>query len=462
MGVICYLYILQEYHLERRNSFLSKTNHKVNFINRKFLLLWIGQTISVFGDYIFDTTLTLWIATSLARGQSWAPLAVSGLLIAVAIPTLIFGPIAGVFADRWNKRLTMLRMDALRAFLIVSLLALPLFKDSVPLLGELGIIYIVVFCNTLCAQFFDPSRFTLISDIVEEAQRTRASGMSQLSSNLAIVIGPALAAPLFFAAGVYWALIVNALSFVASLLCILAIQITEPKSSKASDDKMPRGVRHFLYEFGEGLHFCLQNRSLLTVVVTALIFALGGGLSNAVFVFFVTENLHVPTPLYGMITTALGLGCILGALLATFVAGRIGSTRSFWLSMILTGIFFLILGRLTSFPVALVIEFLIGIPITTLYAMVGPIIMQVTPRRLLGRVIGVLTPGQSLFNMIAIAISGTLASTLLRGFHVVILGITFGTYDTLFTMAGFLILSGGIYAMVNLRRYALAPATDEQ
>src|SRR5215470_6836330 len=92
------------------------------FLNRNFGLLWLGQTISVIGDFVFDTTLVVWIATSLAKNQSWAPLAVSGVLFATSVPVLLIGPVAGVFVDRWNKRRTMLAMDALRILLVLALL----------------------------------------------------------------------------------------------------------------------------------------------------------------------------------------------------------------------------------------------------------------------------------------------------------------------------------------------------
>ncbi len=418
------------------------------FINRNFVLLWMGQSISVLGDYVFDTTLTLWIATLIARGQSWAPLAVSGVLLAAAIPMLIFGPLAGVFADRWDKRRTMLRMDALRAFLIAALIVLPFLKNQLSVTFQLFMIYTIVFCATLCAQFFQPSRVSLISEIVDEPQQARASGMSQVSMNLAIIIGPALAASLFFTLGIYWALLLNALSFAASYLCVLAVRIQEPAANSGTSLLEKTG---FWREFGEGLSFYRQNRIALTIGISAMLYALGGGLGNAIFVFFAIQNLHIPTALYGTITSALGVGSICGALLATFLAGRLGSVRLFWLGMISAGILFLVYSRLNSFPPALVIDFMLGIPLTTLYTVVGPIIMHITPRPLLGRVTSILSLCQSFFNMIATIMAGILASTFLRDFHTSILGIPFGTYDTLITVEGLLLLSSGIYAMFNLR-----------
>src|SRR5262249_33016569 len=90
-------------------------------INRDYALPWGGQLISTLGDFVFDTTLIVWIATQLAVGQPWAPLAVSGVLIAATAPFLLIGPLAGVFVDRWDKRWTLMTMDMARAVLILLL-----------------------------------------------------------------------------------------------------------------------------------------------------------------------------------------------------------------------------------------------------------------------------------------------------------------------------------------------------
>src|SRR5579884_1630056 len=101
-----------------------RLNHlaQVVFINRNFALLWWGQAISSIGDYAWDTALVLWVASYLVAGQSWAPLAVSGLVMAAAVPQVVVGPIAGVFVDRWDKRKTMVLMAALQAIFAVLLL----------------------------------------------------------------------------------------------------------------------------------------------------------------------------------------------------------------------------------------------------------------------------------------------------------------------------------------------------
>ena len=68
----------------------------------------------------------------------------------------------------------------------------------------------------------------------------------------------------------------------------------------------------------------------------------------------------------------------------------------------------------------------------------------------------------SLVTIVSVAIAGLLASTLLRGLHVAVLGTTFGRIDTLFTAAGIFLLLGGGYAMVNLRGVTLAKAGEDK
>src|SRR6185369_11067366 len=169
---------------------------------------------SFVGDYVFDTTLILWISTRLLPGKDYAPAAVSGVLVAVAAAIIVVGPAAGVFVDRWDKRRTMMVSDLIRALLVVALAVVAtLPKGSIPAAPTLVLIYAVVFVSTGVAQFFQPARFTILGDIVSgDAERARASGLLQSLGYTAAVIGPPLAAPLLFQTGPYWALYINAAS----------------------------------------------------------------------------------------------------------------------------------------------------------------------------------------------------------------------------------------------------------
>jgi MFS family permease len=283
--------------------------------NRNWLRLWLGQAVSITGDYIFYVTVTLWIATVIARGQPWAPAAVGGALIAVAIPALAVGPLAGVYVDRWNRR-TMMTADAARALLIAALIALPLAGRHLPADVQIGIIYAVLAAASCFTQFFSPSRMAIIGVIVDPADLPRASGLLQATASFAAIIGPPIAAPLLFVVGVQWALIANAASFAVSFLMLRGMRVTEPgKADRAAQAS-------FLEEFRAGVRFFRGSPVLITLTIGVVIATLGTGALNALMVFFLPYNLHVEAKWLGALLASLGLGSIAGALLTGQVTKR--------------------------------------------------------------------------------------------------------------------------------------------
>jgi MFS family permease len=89
-------------------------------INRNFRLLAIGQAISNMGDFVYSTTLLIWVYV-----LTHSAAAVSGVLIAQYVPVFLLGPIAGVFVDRWNRRQTMVVSDVTRAIIALLPLVVP-------------------------------------------------------------------------------------------------------------------------------------------------------------------------------------------------------------------------------------------------------------------------------------------------------------------------------------------------
>lgn len=438
---------------ENRAARTNSSRRAPILINRNYALLWSGGAISILGDFVFSTTLVLWIATSIAKGQPWAPLAVSGVLLSTTIPIVVVGPLAGVFADRWNKRFTMMRMDGMRAVLITLLLLvsgivpLPFFSAGrLPIFWQLGAIYGLVFLAGVCAQFFNPSSLSLVGMIVEEPLRARAAGLSQMTVSIAVILGPPLATALFFAVGVQAALILNALSFVASFLAVLFMRV--PGMVKEGNEEQ---VHSFLREFIAGIRFYFTSRALTALLVGGIIVLLGLGALNALDIFFVTQNLHTSARLYGFLGTANGLGSITGALLAAIFAQRIGVVRTLCFALIATGVVVVIYARLTNFVPALVVLFGVGLCAAPIDVAFVPLMLHVTPPEYVGRVMSVFSPSIQAAGVLSVALAGYLDSTLLRGFHASLLGIAIGPVDTIFTACGLLTIIGGIYTAINLR-----------
>lgn len=415
-------------------------------INREYAKLWAAGAISWVGDYVFDVTVILWIAVVLAPRESWAPAAVSGVIAAVVVATVVVSPIAGVFVDRWDGRRTMLGSDALRMILVGALVIMPLIpKGTVPMAVQLTCIYVVVFASTAISRFFTPARFAVMADVVHQEQRPRASSIDQATMSVAGMVGPPLAAPLLFATGVQWAMLVDAASFGLSFLIIYRMRIPSAVRDAAA------ARTGFWTELRAGLSALTGSRVLIVIVASAMVANFGAYLLNTLNVFFVTHNLHAKPELFGLLDTAFGLGAVAGAAFAGRAAQRFGLARTFWVGLLGTGLMVLVYSRLSAFAAGLVILLVLAMPLSAMNTVIAPIVMRTAPREVLGRVFAIMQPAIQVMSVIAIGVAGWLSSSVLRGFHTDVAGLELGTYDTILGAAGLLISGCGLYAMTALR-----------
>ena len=437
------------------------------FINRDYAFLWLGQSISFMGDMMFATTLIIWIATGLGAHQSWAPLAVSAVLMATAAPTLLVGVFAGVFVDRARKRPLMLWMDGLRAFIVAALVVasgvfpLPFIAGNrLPLVWTLGLLYGVVVLVNVGEQFFRPSAMALVQEIVPTELQARAMGFSQGSISIALIIGPSLAAPLYAVFGPEWAILIDAASYAVSFLTILAIREPRAIPTQATQaEQLTEETQRtgFWRELLAGARFYFSNRVLVTLLVAVVVAMVGASALNTLDVFFATENLHATTAMYGLLGGALGLGSIVGSIVFGFLAQRIGLARTLWMTMAAFGVLVVALSRTTEYNVALVLFGFAGVLNAALNIAAGPLMMRETPNHLMGRVMSIFQPASSLAVLAGTALVGYLAGVTLLGFHAVALGQTFGAVDTIWLGGGVLMFLSGLVIMVGLtgvdRRY---------
>lgn len=439
------------------NDYRSKTIPL--FINRNYLLLFLGHSISTFGDVVFSLTLSLWVVLSVARGQSWAPLASGGVLLSMTIPILLFGSVAGVFVDRWEKRRTMLRMDGIRILLIALILPItgiiPL-PWALPAIFKLIIIYVIVFSESTCSQFFNPSALILVGDIVPEEHRTRAIGFEQTISGLAYILGPPLATLLFFSLGVYLAVILNVISYAVSFLAISAIRLT-PAFMTQSEKK----TDSFRQEYIVGLRFIMRNRILLTIMISAFLAVIPEGAQNALGIFFYQSTLQAPLNFFGFIGAAAGIGSVLGALITALFVARLNIGYAFSIAVLFIGALMIVYARTHNLIVALICIFMTGLLVAAVNVMVGPLMLKVTPREMVGRVAATMISVLAIGSFLSIFILSFIASTILHNFHAVVLGVGFNTYDTIFALTGLFALLGGIYACYNMWKVRIPVASSQ-
>jgi MFS family permease len=418
-------------------------------VNRDFAKLWYGQAISSVGDFVFNTTLTLWIAVELGAGKSWAPAAIGGLLIAATAAIVVVGPIAGVLVDRWDRRRTMLRSETVRAVLAGLLAAIALVpQHDLPIGVWLALVYVVVFALNTAGRFFDPAQMVTISRVVPGIEnQTKAFGVANATNAVARMIGPPLAAPLLFSAGVTWALAFNAASYLVSYYAIRSIDLPPEPAVPAPADA---SKRKFWREMADGARMLVRNRVILGILVCAMVCQVGVGALNTLDVFFVTRNLHVAAKNFGFMAVAMGVGLILGSLVAPRVVRKLGPATTTTCAMLTAGAMYAIYARQTTFAAGLVMLLLFEVPVAVVGTAMEPILLAAVPRAFYARVMstfGTLNQGTLLLSM---ALSGWIASSSLHGFHGNALGVHVGPIDTILTFAALAIVLGGVVSKITI------------
>ncbi len=154
---------------------------------RPFLFLILSEFFSQFSMNIFNFILLI-VVFAIARSNS----AVSGVVIAFTFPTIIFGILAGVLVDRWNKKNVLFLTNFLRALLVV-----PLFFLS----GEIFIIYAVIFGVSILTQFFIPAETPMIPVLVKRKYLLSANAIFGMVMYSSIFLAYALSGPILVLLG---------------------------------------------------------------------------------------------------------------------------------------------------------------------------------------------------------------------------------------------------------------------
>jgi Na+/melibiose symporter-like transporter len=416
-------------------------------------LAFPAAVISRLGDLVFDITVVLWVSTDIAAGRSWAPLAVSGVLLAAVAPVLLIGPAAGVFTDRMDRHRLMVRSNWVQTIAIGSLVLIPALGGQLSVPVRLTWIYLVLFVSNAAGQFFGQARMAMIVKTIPDELLTTATSMQGSANSILSITGPPLAAPLLFTAGVTWALAINALSFLASSILLgRTVWDSAPEPGAAGEG--------FWRALNEGRKAIAANRVLLAIAVSGTMVVLALGATTVLEVFFVTGVLHERASLLGILLGGFAVGTLVGAVAAPWLERRAGAPALYVWGVIVAGLAMVAFSRTTSFAPAVILYAAAGIPVGLLNTVLSPLGLRTVPPDQLGRAIAFLNIFPTVAELVATGLAGWLVSSVLRGLHVTVAGMTFGPVDTVFTAAGLVLLAVGIavWRPIFAARVQAAPA----
>ena len=404
-------------------DFIKKGNILKALSNREFRKLWIGQVVSQVGDGL----ATLAFIIIINKFTNSSPLAISGITIALALPTLLFGLFSGVYVDRWNRKTVLIVSDAIRGLLML----VPVFVRQP---SQIWIFYVVAFLQSAIGTFFEPAKNAIIPLIVDRDHLMAANAFSQTTKLLAQVVGTALAGVLVGLAGTGWpAFVLDSASFFISVIFCSLLIIPKAKSAEKG-----KGIHSVFRQLGEGMSFVGKSRTLLSVVITNTFTMLGLGAVIVLIIPFLTKDLGVDTTWIGIIQSLEVVGMILGAVLVTALASRI---RAQWIMM--AGVLgmgtFIALGERTyQLSVLIYIILGVGLCLTAAQAAAATLMQKLVPNEKRGRAASAMATVNSIANISSMAFAG-------------LLGALFGIRYVFFLAGLIIVIAGiiGIYLMAG-------------
>lgn len=273
--------------------------------NRSFLLLFSAQVISLAGSGITTVGLALF-AYQLVGGESAAAVIGNALMLRI-LAFLLFSQVAGVMADRMDRKRVLIAADLIR----FALLAIFPFIDSV------WQIYALIFAINAVTAFFTPTFEAALPDLVGSANYVKALSLSRIAVDVEAVAAPALAGLLLATVGLRWLFWFDAISYLVSAALVASSAI---RSMPSAINKL--SPRSFIAEMGLGTRILLREVSLRRALLLSFVEATAGAIAIVSTVVYVRDVLLLGTTAFALLMAALGLGSSLTALLLSRLSGR--------------------------------------------------------------------------------------------------------------------------------------------
>ncbi|HSK89395.1 MAG TPA: MFS transporter, partial [Anaerolineales bacterium] len=347
---------------------------------RNFALLWFGGLISIMGDMVLNVALPFFVYQ-----VSGSTLATAVMVAAELLPRLLFGSIAGVFVDRWDRKQVMVI-----ASLSQGIVILPLFL--VHSAETLWIVYLVSFIQVTFAIFFGPAENALLPLLVPEEKLIQANSLNAMNNNFARLIGPPLGGGLLAIWGLTGVVLFNSLTFIVAALMILAIAQSGKAAPAPEADAVPEGTSwsRFWKEWADGINIVRRERVVTVLFITVVMLNFGGVMIDPLGAAYVIDVVKASAAVFGLLVTVQAIGGIIGGLLAGKVGEQVSTARLFGWSEIILGLFMVLRYNIPQLPSLFVTSLLVGLPAALGIAALETLFQKNVPNTHLGRISGAL------------------------------------------------------------------------
>ncbi len=283
-----------------------------SFQNRSFFFFWLAQLISQFGDRINQMALVGLVAGRQFGSASTMELA--KLLAFTIIPVFIVGPIAGVYVDRWDRKMTLFFCDIIRGLLVLTIPFIFIAQHSmIP-------IYIIVFLAFCLSRFYVPAKMSIIPELVHADHLHAANSLATVTGMIAFVMGALLGGLIVEYGGARGGFLCDAITFFVSALLVSFISKdrlkvnVKAKEIVATGKEMATAYKNVLHEIVDGVRYILANRDIRYIINLMMILFMAIGAIYVVIIVFIQSAFGSVTKHLGFLAVGLGAGLFLGSI----------------------------------------------------------------------------------------------------------------------------------------------------
>jgi MFS family permease len=288
--------------------------------NLPFLRLWLAQAVSQTANSMVDFSLLLVVGAVVSLHEvAQANTAVSFVILAFSLPSVIFGPIAGAVADRINRRNLMAIVNVVRVVLVGLFL---IVQPTWPVQAALGAYYAIAFLFGAAGQFFAPAQGASIPSLVPREQLTAANALFNLTFTATQLLGFAILGPLLSQVfGVNRLFMATIVAFALSAVLTMTLP-SLPLPSRVIRDEKVHPFRQVWVDVREGLVFIGQDRILIKAIAYLTLATTTFMLIAALAPNFVATVVGLPPSDIGYLVAPGGLGVIGGVILVPRLVRR--------------------------------------------------------------------------------------------------------------------------------------------
>lgn len=336
-----------------------------------FLIVWIGQLLSLIGSELTGFTLGVWVYQQNNSATQFALISICTLL-----PSILLSPIAGVLIDRWDRRLVMLMSD-IGAGGITLTIATLLVTNHLSIFQ----IYILTAISSVFNGFQYPAFVAASSLLLPKQKLAQGTGLISMSESISRLVAPALGGVLLSLIDLKGVMMVDFTTFLVAVATLLVVRFPRiPKDLETEAE----AEDSFWVEVTTAVRFLRRHPGLMALLS---FFCVKNVFQGIILVLMTPLALSFSTPrMLGIVLSMGGVGMILGSGLLTLTNDRQRRTHLIFTFTALLGMAVFAAGFRVSVPLFTVATFLYSLGLPLIHGS-GQVIFQLkTPPKIQGRV----------------------------------------------------------------------------